>query len=53
MQLTFEIDWNQIKTGHLLADLNRAEKKITKLNNQLRAYRGWKTKRNKNKFASK
>lgn len=60
MKLNFEIDWNLIKRGHLLCDLIKADKKNMELesslrqaNLRLRAYKGWRTKINKNKFASK
>ena len=45
MQLQFEIDWNLIKSTHLLKENIRLNAEIEKLNFRLRAYRGWSTKR--------
>ena len=47
MQLQFDIDWNLIKRGHLLAEINQLTNKVKQQNLSLRAFRGWKTKRKK------
>ena len=47
-RLTFEIDWNLIKSTHLLKENIRLNAENQKLNFRLRAYRGWSTKRVKN-----
>ena len=52
MQLQFEIDWNLIKSTHLLKENIRLNAEIEKLNFRLRAYKGWKTKRVNNKLKS-
>ena len=47
MQLQFDIDWNLIKRGHLLAEINQLTNKVKEQNLSLRAFRGWRTKRKK------
>lgn len=46
------IDFEAIKRGDLLKENIRLKTEIEKLNIRLRAYKGWRTKINKNKFAS-
>ena len=46
--LNFEIDWNLIKSTHLLKENIRLNAENQKLNFRLRAYKGWGTKRIKN-----
>ena len=47
-KLNFEIDWNLIKSTHILKENIRLNAEIEKLNFRLRAYKGWSTKRVKN-----
>ena len=58
MKLNFEIDWLMIGRHHLNVELRKERKKNMELESQLRqanlrlrAYKGWRTKINKNKFA--
>ena len=46
--LNFEIDWNLIKSTHILKENIRLNAENQKLNFRLRAYKGWRTKRVKN-----
>ena len=43
--LNFEIDWNLIKSTHLLKENIRLNAENQKLNFRLRAYKSWSTKR--------
>jgi len=46
MQTTINFNRELIIYEHLQADLRKAEEKIKKQSLSLRAYKGWKTKRN-------
>lgn len=46
-QLELNFNRELVIYGHLQADLRLVEEKLKKANNSLRAFRGWRTKRDK------
>lgn len=46
-KLNFDINWDLIKRGQLIAEINQLTNKVKQQNLSLRAYKGWATKRKK------